>query len=249
MFVHPLSSKIRRKLAVSLQRVLDAALPNTCRLCDDVAHGLVCAACARDYWHDQSRGRCDVCGIPLAPGMDTGRCGNCLARPRAFDATVTLQDYRAPLDRLILALKFRADLPLAREFGYRLSQALRPRVAGPDALIVPVPLSPDRLATRGFNQTWEIARNVARHLGLASHPHALHRVRETAPQSGLDIAARRRNVRQAFVTGTEVRGREIIVVDDVMTTGVTLDEIAKTLKRQGAARVVNAVVLRTPPSN
>ncbi|WP_293048617.1 ComF family protein [Pandoraea sp.] len=249
MFVHTLSPKIRRRLAVSLRRAFDAALPNTCRLCDDTAHSLVCTPCARDYWHDRNRQRCPACGITLAPGAGARRCGNCLAHPHAFDATVALQDYRAPLDRLILALKFRADLPLARDFGYRLSHALRPRIASPAALVVPVPLSPDRLATRGFNQTWEIARSVARHLRLASDPHVLHRVRQTAPQSGLDIAARRRNVRQAFAAGDEVRGREIIVVDDVMTTGVTLDEIAKTLKRQGAARVVNAVVLRTPPNN
>jgi ComF family protein len=144
---------------------------------------------------------------------------------------------------MIAALKFSARLDLADAFA----RLLAAREPGPVAdLIVPVPLSFERESTRGFNQSLEIARRYARLTGATLAEGTLLKVRHTPPQQSLARDARQRNVRGAFSVSGDVRGRRITVVDDVMTTGSTLDEIADTLKRAGAVRVVNRVVARTP---
>jgi ComF family protein len=111
---------------------------------------------------------------------------------------------------------------------------------------VPVPLAFERHAERGFNQALEIARRLARALTVPLDADALLRVRHAAPQHLLALAERRRNVRGAFTVRADVRGRHMLVVDDVMTSGATLEEIASVLKKAGAARVTNLVVARTP---
>jgi ComF family protein len=144
---------------------------------------------------------------------------------------------------MIAALKFSARLDLAEAFA-RLMAA---RLHGPKAdLIVAVPLSFERESARGFNQSLEIARRYARITGGTLAERTLLRVRDTPPQQTLARDARRRNVRGAFGVSADVKGTRITVIDDVMTTGSTLDEIADTLKRAGAANVVNRVVARTP---
>lgn len=159
-------------------------------------------------------------------------------------------DYAAPLDQLVLALKFGGQLPVAPLFGQLLADALRrlPPQAWPE-LLAPVPLGRHRLAERGFNQALEIARPLARHLGLPLAARLLSRARETAPQSLLTPGERRANLRSAFSlpqAGLEqVRGRHVGVVDDVLTTGATLEEIAATLKRSGAVRVTCLAFART----
>lgn len=144
---------------------------------------------------------------------------------------------------MIAALKFSARLDLAETFA-RLMAAREP---GPGAdLIVAVPLSFERESARGFNQSMEIARRYARITGGTLAERAVLRVRDTPPQQTLAREPRRRNVRGAFGVSADVQGARITVVDDVMTTGSTLDELADTLKRAGAAHVVNRVVARTP---
>jgi len=153
---------------------------------------------------------------------------------------------------LAQALKFSAQLGLARWFAAQLAaQAAAARLA-PD-LVLAVPLSAHRLAHRGYNQAWEIARPLARHLNTASHATLLYRSQHTPPQTGLsDARQRRHNVRGAFASAASPRARvladaHVAVVDDVMTSGATLNEIARLLKQAGAARVTNLVALRTPP--
>ena len=178
-------------------------------------------------------------------------CGNCLRRPPAFDATFVVTDYEAPLDQLVLDLKFGAQLALAPLFGRLLAQAMRqqPRAAWP-ALLAPAPLGRQRLAERGFNQALEIGRTLARELGLPLQARLLERCRDTAPQTLLAPAERRANMRLAFTVPpaklSRVRGLHVGVIDDVITTGVTLDEIAASLKRAGAARVTCLAFARTP---
>jgi ComF family protein len=115
--------------------------------------------------------------------------------------------------------------------------------------MIAVPLSSERLAARGFNQALEIAKPLARALGLPLARHACVRVRDTAPQSGLAPADRRDNMRGAFavIQRQAIAGKHLLVVDDVMTTGHTLDALAACLKRHGAARVTNLIFARTPP--
>ncbi|MFJ5383448.1 ComF family protein, partial [Cupriavidus sp. CER94] len=165
-------------------------------------------------------------------------------------ATLTLGDYAAPFDQLILQLKFGGRLPAAGWIADRLATVAgtgRARHSLPD-LLVPIPLSPARLAERGFNQAWEIARPLARHLGIRASATLLSRRRDTLSQRTLDLAARHANLRQAFVVShnTSPRGLHVGLIDDVMTTGATLREAARVLKAHGAARVTALVALRTP---
>lgn len=232
-------------------RLLGAMLPSACALCGVQysvhADGAVCAACERAYVLLVAR--CPCCANP-AGTLDAGRpCGGCLADRPAFDATLAACDYAAPLDSVVLQLKFGAQLALAPWMARVLHGAvLRAGLAVPDVLC-PVPLGPARLVERGFNQALEVARPLARALGVPVAPQLLRRLRETPAQSGTAAGERKKNVRGAFGVDAafDVRGRHVGVVDDVMSSGHTLDEVAAVLKRAGAARVTNLVFARTPP--
>nr|WP_307188784.1 ComF family protein [Massilia sp. PDC64] len=177
-------------------------------------------------------------------------CGTCLSTPPAFDATVAAVDYAIPLDQLVLQLKFGARLALAPWFARQIRDAVlaRPGLPLPD-LLCPVPLGPGRLVERGFNQALEIARPLAAALGVACHPALALRTLDTPAQSGVAPSVRASNVRGAFAVEDPdlVEGRHVGLVDDVMTSGHTLGELAATFKRFGAARVTNFVFARTPP--
>ncbi|SMG01868.1 Competence protein F homolog, phosphoribosyltransferase domain; protein YhgH required for utilization of DNA as sole source of carbon and energy [Burkholderia singularis] len=174
-------------------------------------------------------------------------CSACANAPPGFDATLALADYRAPLDGLALELKFRAHLALGREFGARLARLASDALddAPPLDAIAPVPLGARRLVERGYNQAWEIARPLAQALCVRANPTLVARVTDTAPQSRLAYDARRMNVAAAFAIARPVTGLHIGIVDDVMTSGATLDAIARALKDAGARRVTNFVALRT----
>jgi len=237
-------------LSSSLPRMLlRVLLPSSCALCGAVQEAAVCRACSLAY-AAAGRPRCPCCANPAAAGDTDRRCGACLADPPAFDATVAACDYAAPLDGLVLGLKFSARLALAPWMAQRLQDAVV--VSGtplPD-LLCPVPLGPRRLVERGYNQALELARPLAKGLGIPLAPRLLERVLETAAQSGVTPGERRRNVRGAFALANgqvALDGRHVGVVDDVMTSGHTLDELAGVLKRAGAARVTNFVFARTPP--
>ena len=220
--------------------------PLRCVACDLRAaapDGPICADCERDFLC-ATDSRCAVCAIRLPEAAATA-CGACLRHPPHFDATVALGDYAPPLDGMVVALKSGGRLALAADFGALLARRARD-VDRAGALIVPVPLAFERHAERGFNQALEIARRLARALAVPLDADALLRVRHAAPQHLLALAERRRNVRGAFTVRADVRGRHMLVVDDVMTSGATLEEVASALKRAGAARVTNLVVARTP---
>ena len=210
---------------------------------------MICALCEQKHFLDNAR-RCEICATVLTAGTQgLGElCLNCLCQPPAFDHTVTLGDYANPLDQLVMQLKFRANFPLAQEFANRLAHRLQKEDKSqmPD-LILPVPLSVQKLAKRGFNQAWEIARLLAKKLDLPASARVLHRVRHTSLQAGGDFFARHKNVQGAFeVDSKSVEEKHILLIDDVMTTGATCAEIAKMLKHKGVRRVTNAIVLRTP---
>jgi ComF family protein len=225
-------------LAHAGRRLAGLFFGGSCLLCRGAARELLCAACDADLPRLGS-GRCPRCALASPAGAV---CGRCLARPPAFDATVAALEYRFPADVLVQALKFRSELSLAAFFGKLLTATARE----PVDLVVPVPLFPRRLKERGFNQAMEIARHVARGAGTRLDPHACERVVDTRPQFDLPMDERERNVRGAFRCNGFLGGR-VAVVDDVMTTGSTLNEIARTLKQAGAERVVNWVLARTPP--
>lgn len=227
-----------------------ALLPSTCALCGALGDAVVCPPCHAHYVAPH-RTRCPACANPLS-GLDTGMCAACLAAAPEFDATIAAVDYGSPLDGLVLQLKFGARLALAPWFAQMLRDAVlaRPGPALPDVLC-PVPLGPRRLVERGFNQALEIARPLAASLGIELGARLALRAQDTAAQSGVAPAQRRQNVRNAFTVAdawiARIDGRHVGVVDDVMTSGHTLGELAATLKRNGAARVTNFVFARTPP--
>ncbi|MFM0732481.1 ComF family protein [Paraburkholderia sediminicola] len=232
--------------------VLHAALPNLCALCGNLSHKTLCAGCDETYWNEGML-RCTVCAVPLSgtrwAGRAQYRCADCIGEPPPFEATFALADYRQPLDALALGLKFRARLMLAREFAQRLARLAedtwQEASERPDVL-APVPLASKRLTERGYNQAWQIAGPLARALNIRSDATLLRRVIHTAPQSRLDLDARRLNVGRAFEVAKPVQGLHVGIVDDVMTTGATLEALARTLKAAGARRVTNFVALRTP---
>jgi ComF family protein len=168
-------------------------------------------------------------------------CGTCLASPPYFDATLALWLYEFPCDRLVQALKYRARLALASFFARSLARRPLP----PYDLLIPMPLHPGRLALRGFNQAVEIARMLAKQTGLVLSPRGARRVKDTTPQAELPYEERAKNIRGAFACGVDLSGKRVAVLDDVMTTGATLNELAKVLKRAGAVRVENLVIARS----
>jgi ComF family protein len=175
------------------------------------------------------------------PTPGSSVCGACLKKPPHFDATRAVFRYDFPLDRLIQSLKYAHRLACAGFLGRSLARVTLP--FRPD-LIVPVPLSSARLAERGFNQALEIARPLVRALDAPVELTRIHRRRDTTPQANLPWKERAKNVRHAFECEVDLTGLEVLVVDDVMTTGATLDELARTLKAHGAAQVSNLVVAR-----
>jgi ComF family protein len=233
-------------LSISLRPFLNlgtkigqALLPQDCLLCQAASgERLLCAACARELPSIGS-----ACPRCAAPGAGNSECGACLADPPHYDATSAAFVYTYPVDALIQALKYGGQLALAGLFAHELQQRIG-RAAGID-LIAPLPLHPQRLAERGFNQAAEIARVLSRRCGIAMDPSLARRVRNTAPQTGLPWRERATNMRHAFTCERDLAGMRIAVVDDVMTTGTTLDEFARTLKQAGAARVENWVIART----
>jgi len=167
--------------------------------------------------------------------------------------TVVALDYAFPWDRLIARLKFAQAPELAGVLVRPLVAALARQEATPEAqpdLLLPVPLSPLRLRERGYNQAWEIARRLARELDLPAQADGLQRWRETPAQTTLDAAARRANLRDAFLLhpglAGQMAGRHVALVDDVMTTGATLATTAELLLRAGAREVSAWVLARTP---
>lgn len=218
-------------------KVLAACLPNCCLLCGTDSESLLCPACIADL-PSLPAGRCPLCAEPTSRGE---RCGHCLTRAPHFDGTIALYRYDFPVDRLIHAFKYGGQLALAGWLGHRLGDALTGHACD---RIIPMPLHPARLKQRGFNQSGEIARAVSRRLRLPLDLSSCRRSRSTSPQAELPLKERGANVRGAFECVADLSGQSILLIDDVMTSGATLNECARVLKLHGAARVDAAVVAR-----
>jgi ComF family protein len=219
------------------------ALPQRCELCAGPSGSdLVCVACSREL--PRIAAACPVCALPTP---DAQTCGACLAKPPPFDATLAAYAYAFPVDRLVQAFKYQGRLALAEWCAVAIVAARARRSAPPPDRLIALPLSPARQSERGYNQATEIGRHVAAELHAMLVTRGVRRIRATPPQAGLPWTERARNVRGAFACDIDLRGLAVAVVDDVMTTGATLAEFARTLKCAGAARVENWVVARTLP--
>jgi ComF family protein len=214
----------------------------SCYLCRGESRGLLCGPCTADLPR-LPRERCPRCALPVQWSQV---CGRCLVESPAYDASTAVYGYAFPADVLVQGLKFHGELAIAPYLSGALLgevEAAGPALRGID-LILPVPLHPLRLRERGYNQSMEIARGIGSRIGIPVEGDLCERVRDTPPQLGLPWKERRDNVRGAFSCRRALDGRRVAVVDDVMTTGATLGEVAATLKQFGAARVVNWVVAR-----
>jgi ComF family protein len=195
--------------------------------------------------------RCLRCALQVPEGATV--CGACLKQPPPFDTALAALDYGHPWDRLIGRFKFHAALDLVTPFAQSMADAWR-RCGRPcPEVLVPVPLAASRLRERGYNQSWQIARRLARALGCAADDGLLLRIKDTPHQLAFPPERRAANVHAAFIVEPRriaaLRGRRITIVDDVMTTGATAAEIARALKQGGAAAVDVWVVARTPAPN
>jgi ComF family protein len=167
-----------------------------------------------------------------------------------FDQTLAVADYAPPFDRAVTALKFGRQLPLARPLGELLAARWRGHTPTLELdCLIPVPLSAPRLAQRGFNQALELARGMSTALprNLPIERRALRRIRDTPAQTSLSMRARHVNLHEALVCPQRLDGARVGLVDDVMTSGTTLNEAARALKHAGASWVLGLVLARTAP--
>ncbi|MEM1140306.1 MAG: ComF family protein, partial [Pseudomonadota bacterium] len=235
------------RVAAGLRLALSLSLPPQCLLCREPLHpdeeGGLCARC----WLEVpflSGPLCGQCGTVLEVGRNWERgehhCGACIAAPPAFTRARAVFAYEGVARRLVTDFKFADGTEAAPVFGRWLARAGADLLAPCDA-IVPVPLHYTRRIMRRYNQAALLAEALADFSGHDFWPHALRRVRATARQVGLSRAARQRNVARAFAVSpraeTALQGARIVLVDDVLTTGATLESASKILLRAGAARV------------
>ena len=219
-----------------LNNIHSLLYPPSCLLC--AAPGVrgldICQGCLDTL--PSLRVACHNCALPLAGSAMHRLCGQCQQQPPAFDRTISLFRYQAPIAGLIQQLKFNGRLAIARSLGELLAQQVLASDSRPQA-IVPVPLHGARLRERGFNQALELARPVAQALQLPLLTRHCQRIRATTAQTALSAKQRRKNIRGVFQVVQPLPARHVAIVDDVMTTGQTVNELAKTLRKAGATQI------------
>lgn len=231
-----------------LKKLSHFLLPTTCVLCGARAGRDIdlCAPCEQDLpW--LTTGACPRCAMPLRSA--TNECGHCLQQALPFNNMLTLFYYRPPLDHLIAGFKFQQQLV----YGRVLSELLLQRVQDwyrdkplPDC-IIPVPLHPQRLRERGYNQALELARPIAKELKIKLDVKSCQRVKATLAQSNLPAADRVSNIKHAFVIAADLRTKHIALLDDVVTTGCTITELSCELQAVGVKQIDVWCCARTVP--
>ncbi|MBI4484314.1 MAG: ComF family protein [Acidobacteria bacterium] len=242
----PPSSSLR---ADWLDGLLSLFYPDRCLLCDRfVASRKMCSVCEACWSkvRPQEEG-CSRCGLPLqVPEGAAWQCQDCRSGSFTFSVARSFAVYENPFRDIIHCFKFRGRRNLAAPLACRLQSVYEREPALASDVVVPLPLHRRRLRERGYNQSLLLAKPLARRLDLALEPDGLKRIRSTVPQSGLLMEARRDNIRGAFVVPrpARLRGKTILLVDDVFTTGATLNEAARTLLESGAGEVKSLTLAR-----
>lgn len=229
----PVNQNLLKKVDGFRKGIVWSLLPAHCLLCDQPGMRNIdmCETC----WNELPANRlcCPVCALPLAaPAV---ACGICLRRMPEFHRTVAPMQYQAPISVLMSRFKFHQDLAAGRLLAELFCRHTK-EVELPDAL-VPVPLHRKRLRQRGFDQALELAKGIARGKSLRLRTDILSRIRHTDAQTDLNAVERRKNCKDAFVLNTRILPPHIALIDDVMTTGTTVGECAKVLKKAGVKRV------------
>jgi len=240
-------SRVLFPLRTAVRRLL-SALPSDCPLCGGAAAGgLLCAGCAADITHSMRAAgpRCARCALRLPAGMR--RCPDCARLAPAYERVIAAFDYEPPYDSLIGRYKAERRYGLSTALAQLLAQATA-RAGGLPAgtLLVPIPSSAASLRRRGFNPAAELAAGLAARLRLPVRRGMLRRVREGPRQAAGNRQARRQGARGLFHCAQPLAGCQVGLVDDVMTTGSTVDAATRALLRAGAATVTVLVAARTP---
>ena len=247
-----------------LNFILSACIPQSCMLCGTTPRrhtetGL-CHDCRQDL---PVLGECCLgCGNPLddtpyqmgnkpySALIQTRYCGRCLSKPLSLDRCISFFPYHEPFDRIVTNLKFNGQLGNARLLGQLFSDQLAMILDEPGALpdaIIPVPLHASRMQQRGFNQSLEIARPVAKRFGVPLQPSMVLRVQATPPQSSLSLKQRQKNLHGAFRATSAIEFDHVAIIDDVMTSGSTVHALATILKQNGVKTVSAWCMCRARP--
>lgn len=243
--------RLRERFAHAARGALGLIFHEACAGCGAAGSGPLCAACMGDV-RLRPRNLCAVCARPLDfdYAIETGaeyECGACRADPPPYDAACWALYYEGTARELVHAFKFAGRRGLAEPLARLAGEVLEPwLLARPGAVIVPAPLSWRRLYARGYNHAYLLARALARRTGHEVIEDAVRRVRHTPPQFGLNIKERAANVKGAFrvVKPAALEGRDVIVFDDILTTGATVTELAKMISKVKPASVAVAAALR-----
>jgi ComF family protein len=227
-------------LPLSINKLLRWVLPVNCVFCGlrtSDKQPNICPECIADLpWLENT---CERCGLPLPAGAGT-LCGQCLQEPPVYQQLQTLFSYQFPVDQLVLRLKFQQQFVYAHLLGELLAERVAQYYAAhasQPAVLLPMPLHVRRLRQRGFNQAVELSRPVARRLGVPIGYGCAKRVKYTEPQMELPLELRAQNMRQAFVVNPRLAGLHVAVIDDVITSGHTVHELALALRDVGVARI------------
>lgn len=213
-----------------------------CFFCHAISTTYICDSCQHDLFVT-ARARCPVCALPSS----TNRiCGRCLLSPPAFDLGIVLTDYCYPFDRYLQALKYRHRPELMQLPASCLTSTIRHETPELPDVLIPVPLHASRQRQRGYNQAGLLSVHLGRQLGIKVIDNAIVRCRATASQSGLSHIQRRKNMRNAFTQRNPLEEKRVAICDDVITTGATVNELAKVLVANGCLEVQVWALARTP---
>jgi ComF family protein len=248
---------VRPSIAERFDWVVDWLYPPRCRACAGRSRGRDAEYFCADCWNKiklVGHPMCNVCGRPFPDASgDDHACGACLARPPHFVQAWAWACYpreeaeEHPLRQAVQKFKYGRKVSLGKPLGRLMARGCGEFLQSCDAdLIIPVPLHPKRLRWRGFNQALLLARQLSRAYGIATDPFLLRRIKETPPQTQLNEEERRRNVRDAFAlsAGRSLKGKNVLLVDDVYTSGATVNECSRTLERSGAEQVFVVTLAR-----
>lgn len=230
--------------------LLDFIFPPLCHVCrsfiPDAGSLHVCPSCLEGM-QTVSRPLCPVCGIPFAGQGADHLCGACIVTPPSYDAARAALVYAGATRELIHTFKYNYKIHLRRPLALLTARRLAACVASfQPELLVPVPLHVKRLRSRGFNQAVLLGELLSREWGVPLKRRAMRRIRWTEPQISLSAAERRHNVKGAFSVADPalVAGKRVLLLDDVLTTGSTVEECSHMLRKAGAAQVLVITVAR-----
>lgn len=227
-----------KNLSFWLNNLSEFLWPTSCIVCRDPADFelSICSSCIDELpWNFES---CKQCATSLKElNSETAICGSCIANPPSFTQIIALFEYQDPAIKWITSLKFNQQLKYARILGKLLAIQIQKRQQPLPQLIIPMPLHKKRLRERGFNQALEIAKPIAKQLKINLDFESCQRVKPTVAQSSLPAKERYANVKSAFALTKPVQTRHVAIVDDVVTTASTVNELSKLLKKSGVEMI------------